>query len=455
MFITFFLLSLAAVLYEVFRKKLVAFDFLSIFTFFFFLAYLLPAVFWSLDPTGSNWATYYFGPEMGLSWLVFFVLATAYISVSLGYGLSRKLAIVRNYSLFIGAPSTGRRLVFFYALVVSLVFLLIVVYSGGYAGFIRSGIASRYGEADLGLAGYLRYFLTFSELLFVLLLGLSIQRPSVSSFLLAGLILFIAISIAISTGGRAALVYVALIPLFFVIVLRRHVFRLGPLLLVGVILFFAPLVVQSGNEFLREVRSGIWGYELLYIVLGPIINEGIEGYFSSWGAVFSYYKHYLISIGVFFESPSVYEVPRVGLDYVRAIVAITPGVSGPAGHVDVGWLSSVPSEINRKALGGLGYVPPGWVAFALMNGGVGWLMLHGFLAGVIGGAVNSWVFDTHDRMMPVRVAIGMVFMFAWYRVFFAQDPWEVVLGSLGVLVLSVFVILGFSLRLRGKRFREC
>lgn len=316
--------------------------------------------------------------------------------------------------------------------------LIFSVYSkGGIREYIINGILSREFGGDGGIAAYFRYFLVGGELIVVLLLGLAMELKKNYILKVLPVLAFCAsIIVALSTGSRAAVVY----PLMFVFIFfygveeRRLVLKNYLAFIILVIL--AVYAIGFGGQ--------------LYYDYSRFNDLNISDDFSlseKFLEIPAYFQHYLITIDQAINNPDVYQFPRLWIDYPRALLDALPGYGWDDGSLDVFGYTSMIAEINKKYLYGNGFVPPGWIGAALINGWFFGLILQGFFAGWVGGKLNNIIFGPGKTpLRPYKFAVAVVVMTAWYRVFFAQDPWQVVLANFGLYFLLFFVFQTVSLR---------
>jgi uncharacterized membrane protein YeaQ/YmgE (transglycosylase-associated protein family) len=130
-------------------------------------------------------------------------------------------------------------------------------------------------------------------------------------------------------------------------------------------------------------------------------------------------------------------------DWPRALIEIIPGISQPEFVV-----SHTPSGLNREFFSAEGYVPPGWIAMKLINGGIPWLVFGTFIAGAIGGYLNRVIWAAWDTS-PMVPGLFTFLAFFWKDYIVGPDPFMVVMSNLPFLVLAV--CSGWLLMLRVSR----
>jgi hypothetical protein len=419
------------ILFEAFRKKESRADFYTFFMVSLYLMYIIPMLVWVVDPGYDQWFRYNVAmDEKVVSWAAVVVLLVVFVS-ALGFVFGSKLKISIRLPRSVLSPSRTSLFVSVYLAVYFGIFLIAIVLSGGFARFVQLGLESRGEGSYLGLSGYLRYFLVSAELFLPFLLVYAFYLNKINfNRLLVFIVFFLAVMlVAISTGSRAAIIYPFMLIFFFLFNASKHIRLFVPV--IAILIFLAATLSVN---YLRIVYYG-----------NPQPEDGVM---SSLGVLmddikfmFSYFKHYIITIYTSIFDGGGYEFPRLGLDVLRAIISAAPGVG--KSDVDVLWLTSMPAQINKEYLGGLGYVPPGWIAYSLMSGSIPGLVLYVFLAFVVGGVLNRLIQDLFVYSKPIMSANMVLIFYVWYRVFFAQDPWQVVLANAGIYLIFLTWVVVF------------
>lgn len=425
MFLVFFLLLIF--LLQFFRKKYAKFDFFDIFNFYFILMYLFPIFLWIAFPSVEVWGKYRFGIEVGAAWDVIFTIFFAYFLVYLGFRLGMRSRATKLYSF--GIASTPRLL---YLHLLSFFFIICFFWAlynaGGIHGYIAKGILARSFEESMGLAGYLTVMLNGIEYFAYLWLALGIFFKKKIYYFYFVIFFVISYVISLSSGSREALIYPILFLIFFVYGAFGGSLKLYFSALL--VLFFAVFVISESRHFFYEYSRGAaldWGEDF-----DPLL--GILG-------LFAYYEHYLITVGEAIYNIGVYEGPRLWIDYFRVFLDATPGISWASGDLDVFGYTKIIAEINRIYLGGIGYVPPGWIGASIINGWIFGLVVQSLIAGWFGGVLNSiFLKHRHGSAWVLQFLLAYMFMNFWYRIFFAQDPWQILIPNFG-MALIVFSAL--------------
>ena len=395
--------------------------------------YLVPIILWVLDPGYAEWDAYTVRMTHDVVLISTLTVFCAISVTALGFYIGQNSKVKINFGKNLFSFESLRVFCLFYGFLYFTLYLVIIFLSGGIGDFIAQGIESRGGGSSLGLSGYIRYFLISGEVFipYAILFAFKTRGYRLIKIIFFLLFLFAVFTVSISTGSRAALIYPFMVLFFYWLLCSE---RLNvKLLLAGVFVFIVGLTsVNYAKVFLYGV---------------PMPDHTFESFLNSAVSVtyhaFSYFKHYLITIAVVYSDPEVYEFPRAGLDYFRAFVEVLPGVGKH--DVDFLGLTSIPAELNKEYLGGTGYVPPGWIAFALMNGGMIFLVIYGIFSSFLGGVVDrSLPVDSSNR--GVAAAHKVLFFFAWFRIFYAQDPWQVLLANFGIYLMILVWLFSFRVR---------
>jgi len=165
---------------------------------------------------------------------------------------------------------------------------------------------------------------------------------------------------------------------------------------------------------------------------------------SSSGIIFSIIAflrnmdHGLVTVYLSLTNPDIYESPRLFFDWPRAFLELIPGISQPEFIV-----SNTPSGLNRDFFNNDGYIPPGWVAMKIINGGILWLFLGSLFAGFIGGYLNKLLYLNWNSS-PIIPGLFIYFAFFWKDYIVGTDPFMFVLPNIVtflILFLLSFIII--------------
>lgn len=425
------ILSICIIFYfEFLRRKKERFDFYTLFLVFFLLMYFIPISLWWLHPDYHEWNSYVINLNLEIAILASIVLLGVSIFTAFGFYLGQNSNIRINLGRRLLDPDSISRFVIIYTSIYFLSYIAALLLSGGVFKFVSSGIGSRVGEASMGLSGYIRYFLVSGEVFipYLLIFTVGTKRYRIIKFIVLLAFIFAVFSVAVSTGSRAALIYPFMVVFFYWLLWSGK--------LTSKLLFFAPFVIFLGLLSINYAK--VFLYDISTPMYEPMSLS--DSLINMVYYAFSYFKHYLITIGVALKNPEVYEYPRAGIDYLRALIEVFPGVG--KSDVDFLGLTSMPAELNKEYLGGNGYVPPGWVAFALMSGGVPFLILYCLFSSFIGGVIDR-SFPVFNVNRKILAAHKVLFFYLWFRVFYAQDPWQVFLANFGLYLIFFVWLIAF------------
>ncbi|MGS0498018.1 O-antigen polymerase [Pseudoalteromonas mariniglutinosa] len=399
---SYLLLLFFLIFFEIKRFKYTQVDAITFFHTFFVLNYLLPAILWSWFPEHSLWKTYDLQYNAAVQPFVLFILFFSYIVLVCTYYTS--MTINFRYLLSVKINCSMKRFYksqLLFSLLVVILILLAAYLEGGIVSYIQNGISSRYYSSNGGVSQYLKYFLYPVSIWFIALLAMYFERENKSNYLMLVFmsLFFMAMMLfTLSLGGRAAIIYVFLNVILFLLVYNQsirtsHVFLF--FISVALVMFIMSYYRELTFVFLNEGEVSI--YE---------IDGTGNGVVESFLGVFSYYKHYFYTLNEFLYNSDLYEYPRLGLDSLRAFFTLVPGVDFRK-DVDVFGLTSNVSEINKYVIGGYtGYIPPGWIGMALIDGGLIWLSVKLLFLGVSAAFINK-SFINFDR----KSSISMYFYF--------------------------------------------
>lgn len=431
------------IIFEVKRFKYTLVDALTFFHVFFALKYLFPAIFWAWFPESQEWQSYGLKYNAATQPFVLFTMVFTYGAVISAFCLFMRVNF--RYLLIIKLNSSlmhyCKLQAFFSVFVILLVFLAAYI-EGGVVAYIKKGLAVRYFSSESSVSQYLKYFLYPVSIWFVALLAIYLNKNikyKFGIFILMCLFFMATILFTLSLGGRAAIIYIFLNLILYLLMFSRKIKVLHVL-----IMFLVVLLVVLIMSYFRELT-------FLFLSDGELSIDTIDsdksGVFESLLSVFSYYKHYFFTINEFANGADLYEYPRLGLDTLRAFVSLIPGVSF-VNDLDVFGLTSNVSEINKAVIGGYtGYIPPGWVGMALIDGGVVWLLLKSLFIGASAAFINkSFInFSCGDSIV---LYFYYFIITLWNYFFFLQEPFSIAQQSLGYYLYILFLLpilrIGFT-----------
>lgn len=346
------------------RRKLARVDTLSLFNFVFVTSYLMPALIWATLPESYEskipYKLYYNASHQPEVVVTMFL---AYISFVLIYFSFKriKLPFLLSFSeVGLGGPESASRKVLASVAVFPLVVVFNIFYVGGVGEYMAASTEARHLKTQFGVAGYLNYLLSGSLFAIISLIYLFEAKKG------GGLKLLIVFSVLVlsvgllARGGRGAIVGVFIFVCIYYYYRGKMKLDVKGCVFLSFVLFSSLFVIY----FMRKISDNI--------MAGVNLLSGIDIslFFSALGEVliypFQYYSHYLFVIVEFFNDPSMYAYPRLGVDILSGLLLLIPGLSGAF----LG-LPELPDLISQNVMGKYnGYVPPGWIGWALMDGGM-------------------------------------------------------------------------------------
>jgi hypothetical protein len=197
--------------------------------------------------------------------------------------------------------------------------------------------------------------------------------------IISALIIFLGLLALVSNGGRGGLIGVFVYSLFFLYMVGIFKIRINTIFLGLSFLYIALFVVFEMHSISNSIIRGV-DINLL---------ERLEGLssklVSSIVYVFQYSAHRIFIIVEIFKNPDVYSYPRLGADNVASFVVLIPGMN----PLEIG-LYEMPDIISQDVMGKTnGVIPPGWIGWALLNGGYFWLFLKVAYSALIASIIDK------------------------------------------------------------------
>ena len=265
------------------------------------------------------------------------------------------------------------------------------------------------------------------------------------AFIAFGVAFVAAVAYALGTAGRGNIGFVFLALLITWLNLDQRGVTVKKAILVvifAVFIFFLVTYGKSAIWTLGALSGGVQAYIDAFISHREWYSSaaGTSGLVRTLIDLLRNMDHALVSVYTSMHFVDAYQVPRLFFDWPRAFVELIPGVSQPEFVV-----SQTPSGLNRDFLDADGYVPPGWIAMKLINGGFPWLILGTFIAAFLGGYLNRLLWATW-RSSPMLPGVFTVIAFFWKDHLLGPDPFMVVMSNVPLMVLAV--CLGWMLVLQ-------
>ncbi|WP_418180401.1 O-antigen polymerase [Aliarcobacter lanthieri] len=432
------LLIVWIVFFELFRKKDVFVDFLSIFNLFFLLNYILVPFVYLLSPENHDfWKFLKAQNEATNSWIVLLSIYISYILIVSGFligqklKISNKVNIVQKYSF----NSEFKLYVLLFLVLITFVFL----YSLGYGGIfklISLGQEIRAGNISGGITDYFSYIaigILILPIFFYSAYLYSHESKTRKKALVYFIITFIvALIYGLGTGGRGntgiLVIYLFIIWLNY----NGNKITIKKIFFLSLLVIFVVFMIVYGRTAI--VAMSTFGtndsYMEAFISHSQKYNrqsatEGIENLI----LILKHMDHPFASLYPVIYNNELYEYPRLFLDYPRALVSLIPGIRLPEVFI-----SSMPAELNNIYFNSLdsrivGYNPVGWIGLKLLNGGFVWLVIGTFIAGMVGGVLNRILI----RNLHVSIFMPAIFLYVllyWHKYILGTEGTEFVFGHL-------------------------
>ena len=178
----------------------------------------------------------------------------------------------------------------------------------------------------------------------------------------------------------------------------------------------------------------MFGREALY---GINWDNFIDNTKSILIAPFKYYNHYFYTITEFLKDPDIYNFPRLGVDTLSGLILLVPGIKGE----DYG-LPPLLNTTNQKVMGYFGgSIPPGWIAWALIDGHVIFLILKLTFASFICAWIDKSWRET-NRHLDLNPFVYLMTSIILLNFILSATPTNLFRGSIGdfLIILMFFFI---------------
>ena len=436
------LFSLMVITVEFARDKIIKIDSLTFFSIFFLLYYLLPSLTWVLFPeTFAELGKYVVRYNAAATPEVFLSLLLSYMVFAAFYLTFKRIKVpVIFFASSIGPLSSVKKRLLIVISMFSGLVVINVLLLGGVSEYVAAGLEARHNKVGYGVAGYLAYFLDVSSMMFMTFLFIFIIRKYSKLTVSGLLVVFFAaalFSIALmAKGGRTAVVEAAVYCLLFWYAYRNKTYDVKVFSTVLIVLPFLLFVVL----FMRRIGANIMADNFF---LDNVAMENItDSIRFSLLSPFIYFSHYLYTITEFFADPNAYGFPRLGADTLSAFILVMPGVDGSAAG-----LQELPDLVNQHILGKYnGYVPPGWIGWALIDGGMAYLAIKLFLAAFL----LAWIDNSAKGILkigPLGLFVYFIVLIVLYKAIFVPTAMNFVRGMLGTYLFMLLLLAFPGLRI--------
>lgn len=446
MIVLYGLLLTWIIFFELFRKKEVFVDFLSIFHLFFLISYVLVPFIYLLVPESKEfWKFLHAQDGSTSSYIVAVVIYMSYILIVSGFLVGQKLKfsnkvnVVQKYSL----NSEFKLYV--------ILFLFMFIYSIGYGGIfnlISLGQEIRAGNISGGITDYFSYIaigILILPMFFYSAYLYSNEKITRKKALVFFIITFaLALIYGLGTGGRGNTGI--LIIYLFIIWLNYNGNKLTgkKIIFLSLLSLFIIFMISYGRTAI--VAMSTFGTSESYIEAfiahsQQYHRQNASDSIESLISILKHFDHPFASLYPVIYNSEIYEFPRLFLDYPRAFLSLIPSIRLPEVFV-----SSMPAELNNIYFNSLdsrivGNNPVGWIGLKLLNGGFTWLVIGTFIAGIIGGILNRVMI----RNLHVSIFMPAIFVYVllyWKKYILGTEGTEFVFGHLreSVYLISFYIL---------------
>ena len=428
LFLMYFVVIFSIILFDIYRKPKICYDFIRLFNIFFIILYPLQGAFFAFNHIfwmeGKKYKFDYGNEPI----MVFGMILLSYIFVISGYFISNKIFKNRLY-LNIKKNNIS---VFKWSLLFIFIFvLLVILYTSRYGGLLNSfelAARLRSGYVERDPFSFLKRFFWFSNLAFLVsgsaLMFIKCNKKIYILFFLAIICNLVG---AVLTAGRGAAVGPFLL---LGIIYCYKVNKLIPFRLL-VTIFSLILFVFIGDQLFDYIRKSIQGVNYDFGLVS--VQEFILNAFCSFLANFQYAY---VSLEAHFSHYSMLrDGVRLGVDFPLAILSLLPskvlGISIP--HT----ISFHNSFFVRGEY--ISTTPPGLIAFSLYSFSFPGIFLFPFLYGMIGNIITILARSAWNTWW-VKAGYGIV-AFTWSIFHGNADPRVVLNQSLYIIFFITLLFL--------------
>lgn len=422
-------LFLFIILFEIFRNKKQKVDTLSIFGFSYLLGYVITLMLWGLVPEKFSRIPYSLSYNASERIEVILVFYAAYILFVAFYYFINTIKfnfLIKFYRTNNNIVNLDKKVLLicsFFCLIV----IFNIIYTGGISNYISAGNEARHNQVSFGVGGYLNYFLSASLSVFILLSFVYTSSKNVSIKALVLLFAFILFIGMLSRGGRGGIVFSVIYLIIYLYSVDIFRLKLKNVFVVVISSIFILFVIYNLRNITQNFMAG---NEVFY---------GIDlfSFFESFSNViiypFTYAVHKIFIVSEFYSDPDIYHYPRLGADIISGFVIVLPGVSGQSLGLPV-----LPDIISQTVMGkDNGYIPPGWVGWALIDGNVPFLFLKLFCS-----AFLCVLLDKSYRLMSNDLFGKTIYLFLVLFLtdtLFVGTSMNLVRGNIGDITLILFL----------------
>lgn len=450
MIVLYGLLLFWIVVFELFRKKEVFVDFLSVFHLFFLLSYVLVPFVYLLSPDSHDFWKFLKAQNGSVySWLVVLVVYLSYIMIISGFFLGQKLKISNKINIIQKySPSSEFKL---YIVLFCVLVFFMILYSLGYGGIfnlISLGQEIRAGNISGGITDYFSYvaigILILPMFFYSAYLYSNEKRIKKKAFIFFIVTFILALIYGLGTGGRGN---TGILVIYLFIIWQNYNgnrLTVKKIIFLSLLSLFIIFMISYGRTAI--VAMSTFGTNESYIETfithsQQYHRQNASNSMENLINILKHFDHPFASLYPIIYSSEIYEFPRLFLDYPRAVVSLYPGIRLP----DI-FVTSMPAELNNVYFNSLdsrivGNNPVGWIGLKLLNGGFIWLVIGTFIAGIIGGILNRIIL----RNLHVSIFMPAIFIYMllyWKKYILGTEGTAFVFGHLreGLYLISFYIL---------------
>src|SRR5690606_4753753 len=192
-----------------------------------------------------------------------------------------------------------------------------------------------------------------------------------------------------------------------------------------VVLFFSLFVIFE----LHHISAALMRGDDVFLIAR--IFDFVPRLFEAFFSIFQYFSHYIFIIVEASSAPDVYSYPRLGSDNLHSLIIAVPGMDG----TNVG-LPELPDTISQDVMGKHnGAIPPGWMGWALINGGYFWLLIKVFYSSAIAAIIDgSKDYIVRSCGYFLGSYIYFILLLMVFNFLFSATAASMVRGNVGVFV---------------------
>lgn len=424
------ILIISIVIFDIYRKPKISYDFIRIFNIFFVIMYPLQGALFAFDNIFWMYERNYTFEYSSNPLMVYSMISLTYLFVILGYFCSNKLFENR---LSLNIKKKNINVAKWSITFISIFFLLVISYSNLYGGFLNAVEKSellRSGNTVRDPFAFLKRFFWFSNLA-ILLTGTALifNQCNKKIYILFFISIFCTLISAVLTSGRGAIVG----PFILLgLIYCNRIKQVLPIRLV-IIVFCSILIVFIGDQLWTYLRKTIQGinYDFEFSNFQVFILNALSSLLSN-------FQYAYVSIEAYYSEYSLLrDGLRFGIDFPLGFISLLPskiiGITIPP-TISTFNTYNVKSEF-------MAFTPPGLTAFSLYSLSYLGIIIFPFLYGMIGNIItilarSGW------KVWWVKGGYAVI-AFSWAIYHGNSDP-RVVLNQTLYIVFFILILFAFG-----------